>query len=109
MRSAAALLSEAMNRLRQEDAPAKKSAMLEGLKPIFDVADSKAPPSYKEAAATLQVSVPSVKTIIYRLRRQYALLVGEQIERTVSDPDDVDAEIHQRCKALVAAEGWVML
>jgi hypothetical protein len=46
--------------------------------------------------------------MIHRLRKQYALLVREQIERTVSDPDEVDAEIHELCEALVAAEGWVM-
>ncbi len=88
--------------------PQKKVGHARGAEAFLDVADSKAPPSYEEAAATLQVSVPSVKTMIYRLRRQYALLVREQIERTVSDPNDVDAEIHERCEALAAAEGWVM-
>ena len=106
-RWASALLNEAMNRLREEYAAPKKSAILEVLKAFLDVANSKAPPSYEEAAATLQVSVGSVKTMIHRLRRQYALLIREQIERTVSDPRDVDAEIHELCEALVAAEGWV--
>jgi RNA polymerase sigma factor (sigma-70 family) len=107
-RWAVALLSEAMNRLRQEYATPKKAAILEVLKVFLDVANSKAPPSYEEAAATLQVSVGSVKTMIHRLRKEYALLVREQIERTVSDPQEVDAEIHELCEALVAAEGWVM-
>ena len=107
-RWAVALLSEAMNRLRQEYATPKKAAMLEVLKAFLDVANSKAPPSYEEAAATLQVSVGSVKTMIHRLRKEYALLVREQIECTVSDPHEVDAEIHELCEALVAAEGWVM-
>ena len=78
------------------------------LKPFLDVANSKAPPSYDDAAATLQVSVGAVKTMIHRLRKEFALLVREEIERTVSDPHDVDAEIHELCEALVAAEGWVM-
>ena len=107
-RWAAALLSEAMNRLRQEYATAEKSAMLDVLKPFLDVANSKAPPSYEAAAATLRVSIGSVKTMIHRLRKEYGLLVREQIERTVSDPDDIDVEIHELCEALVAAEGWVM-
>ena len=107
-RWAVALLSEAMNRLRQEYATPKKAAMLEVLKAFLDVANSKTPPSYEEAAATLQVSVGSVKTMIHRLRKEYALLVREQIECTVSDPHEVDAEIHELCEALVAAEGWVM-
>jgi RNA polymerase sigma-70 factor (ECF subfamily) len=107
-RWAVALLSEAMNRLRQEYATPKKAAILEVLKVFLDVANSKTPPSYEETAATLQVSVGSVKTMIHRLRKQYALLVREQIEHTVSDPQEVDAEIHELCEALVAAEGWVM-
>jgi hypothetical protein len=35
-------------------------------------------------------------------------LVREEIVRTVSSPADVDAEIHDLCEALVAAEGQVM-
>ena len=107
-RWAAALLSEAMTRLRQEYATKKKSGILDVLKPFLDVANSKAAPSYDEAAAALQVSVGAVKTMIHRLRKEFALLVREEIERTVSDPHDVDAEIHELCEALVAAEGWVM-
>ena len=56
-RWAVALLGEAMNRLRQEYATPKKTATLEVLMAFLDVDNSKAPPSYEEAAATLQVSV----------------------------------------------------
>ena len=73
-----------MNRLRREYATPKKAAMLEVLKTFLDVDNSNAPPSYEEAAATLQVSVGAVKTLIHRLRKQYALLVREEVERTVS-------------------------
>ena len=96
-----------MKRLREEyNAP--KQSVLEVLKPFLDVANSKAPRSYEEAATTLQVSVGSVKTMILRLRKEYALPVREEIESTVSDPHDIDAEIHELREALVAAEGWVM-
>ena len=79
------------------------------LEPIDTLVDnSKVLPSYEEAAATLQVSVGAVKTLIHRLRKQYAVLVREEVERTVSDPGDVDAEIHELCEALVSAEGWVV-
>ena len=76
--------------------------MLEVLKAFLDVDNSKVLPSYEEAAATLQVSVGAVKTLIHRLREQYAVLVREEVERTVSDPGDVDAEIHELCEALVS-------
>jgi hypothetical protein len=42
------------------------------------------------------------------LRKQYALLVRAAVERTVSNPDDVDAEIHELCEALVVAEGRIV-
>lgn len=53
-------------------------------------------------------SVSSVKTLIHRLRKQYTAFVREEISRTVSDSVDVDAEIHELCDALIAAEGWIM-
>jgi RNA polymerase sigma factor (sigma-70 family) len=107
-RWAVALLGEAMNRLRQEYAIRKKIATVEALKAFLDVNNSKEPPSYEQAAATLQVSVGAVKTLIHRLRKQYTAFVREEIERTVSDPGDVDAEIHELCEALVVAEGWIV-
>ena len=86
----------------------QKTATLEVLKAFLDVDNSKALPSYEEAAATLQISVGAVKTLIHRLRKQYAVLVREEVERTVSDPGDVDAEIHELCEALVVAEGRIV-
>jgi hypothetical protein len=35
--------------------------------------------------------------------------VREEVERTVSDPMEVDAEVHALCEALIAAEGCVRL
>jgi hypothetical protein len=108
VRWAVALLAEAMKRLRVAYTTPKKAATLEALKAFLDVGNSKAPPSYEEAAATLQVSVGSVKTLIHRLRKEYATLVREEIERTVPDSSDIDAEIHDLCEALAAAEGWII-
>jgi hypothetical protein len=53
------------------------------------------------------VSVGALKTLIHRLRKRYTALIREEISRTVSDAGDVDAEIHQLCEALIAAEGWI--
>ncbi len=107
-RWAVALLGAAMKRLRGEYVTSEKAATIEVLKVFLDPNNSKAPPSYEEAAAKLQVSVSAVKTLIHRLRKQYAALVREEIARTVSDLDDVDAEIHELCEALVVAEGWIV-
>jgi hypothetical protein len=97
-----------MNRLRQEYATRQEIAMVEALKAFLDPQNSKDPPSYEEAAAALRVSVGAVKSLIYRLRKGYAALVREEIDRTVSDPGEVGAEIHELCEALMAAEGWIV-
>ena len=107
-RWARALLSEAMNRLCEEYATQKKMARVEVLRPFLDMENSQDPPSYEQAAATLQVSVGAVKTLIHRFRKQYAALVRQEIERTVSNPADVGAEIHELCEALMTAGGWIV-
>jgi RNA polymerase sigma factor (sigma-70 family) len=107
-RWAMALLGEAMNRLRQEHATSHKMATFEVLKAFLDIANSKDPPSYEQAAAALQVSVGAVKTLIHRLRKQYTALVREEIGRTVSDSADIGVEIHELCEALLVAEGWIV-
>ena len=74
----------------------------------LDIDNRRNPPSYEQAADALQVSVAAIKTLIHRLRKQYTPLVREEITRTVSNDADVDAEIHELCEALIAAEGWIM-
>jgi DNA-directed RNA polymerase specialized sigma24 family protein len=107
-RWAMALLDEAMVRLRRQYAADDKVATVEVLKAFLDVGNGNDPPSYEQAAAALEVSVGAVKTLIHRLRKQYAALVREEIGRTVSEPADISAEIHELCEALTAAEGWIM-
>jgi DNA-directed RNA polymerase specialized sigma24 family protein len=107
-RWALALLGEAMNRLRQEYAGRQETATVETLKAFLDLANSKDVPSYEQAAASLRVSVGAVKSLIYRLRKQYAALVRDEIDRTVSDPAEIGAEIHELCEALMVAEGWLV-
>jgi RNA polymerase sigma factor (sigma-70 family) len=102
------LLGEAMNRLQREYLTQGKETTFEALNVFLDPINSKELPPYEAVADRLKISVGSVKTLIHRLRKQYAALVREEISRTVSDSGDVDAEIHELCEALVAAEGCVM-
>ena len=107
-RWAMALLGEAMNRLSREYIAQGKATTFQTLGVFLDPINTKKLPSYEEAAAQLQVSVGSLKTLIHRLRKQYTALVREEIARTVANTADVDAEIHELCEALIATEGWVM-
>jgi RNA polymerase sigma-70 factor (ECF subfamily) len=104
-RWAMALLNEAMLRLAGDYAGQGKTAIFETLKPFLDPINSKVSLSYEEVAANLQVSVGAVKSLIHRLRKQYSGLLREEVSRTVSDPGEIDAEIHALCEALIATEG----
>ena len=99
------LLDEAMGRLRKEFATQGKASRFETLKPFIDPINSKAALSYEQIADALQVDLGSVKKLIFRLRKRYASVLREEVARTVSDPAEVDEEIHSLCEALIATEG----
>jgi RNA polymerase sigma-70 factor (ECF subfamily) len=106
-RWAMTLLAEALNRLRQEYATQGKTSTFEALKIFLDPVNSRAPPSYEEVANRLQVTTGAVKTLTHRLRKRYTALLREEVGRTVSDPAEIDEEIHALCEALIASEGRV--
>jgi RNA polymerase sigma-70 factor (ECF subfamily) len=104
-RWAMTLLAEALSRLRQEYVTEGKTSTFEALKVFLDPTNTIAPPSYEEVANRLQVSTGAVKTLIHRLRKRYTALLREEVGRTVSDPAEIDEEIHALCEALIASEG----
>jgi DNA-directed RNA polymerase specialized sigma24 family protein len=103
-RWALTLLSRAMNLLRQKYAVHGRAATFEILKtflqPTIDT-----PPSYEAAARALGLGVGATKTLIHRLRQQYTAILRKEIARTVSDPGEVETEIHALCEALIASKG----
>jgi RNA polymerase sigma factor (sigma-70 family) len=102
------LLRRATERLAQEQTAAGKATTFGTLKGFLSgKADSGDPSTYEEAARALGVGVPNVTSLIHRLRERHAQLVREEVERTVLDPLEVDAELHGLCEALVQAEGRV--
>ena len=107
-RWAMALLGEAMNRLNREYVAQEKRTTFEALNVFLDPINSKELPTYENVADRLKISVGSVKTLIHRLRKQYTAFIREEISRTISDSADVDAELHELCEALIAAEGRIL-
>ena len=104
-RWALTLLGYALERLARQYALGHKEAVFESLKGFVALGTSSPESSYEKAAQTLGVGVGTVKTLIYRLRKQYLALVREEVARTVADPDEVEGELRALCDALVAAEG----
>jgi RNA polymerase sigma factor (sigma-70 family) len=103
-RWALTLLSRTMTRLAQEYATQGRASLFETLK-VFLKTSGVCSPSYEEAAKALGVSLSAAKSLIHRLRKRCASILREEVARTVSDPDEIDAEIHALCAALIASGG----
>jgi RNA polymerase sigma factor (sigma-70 family) len=102
------LLRRAVERLQQEQAAMGKAEAFRTLKCFLGgEVDSHSPVTYEEAARALGVGVPNVTSLIHRLRQRQTQLVRDEVERTVLDPAEVEAELHGLCEALVQAEGRV--
>ena len=102
------LLRHATKRLEQEQAGTGKAETFQTLKCFLgDDGGGRAQLTYEQAACALALGVPAVTTLIHRLRGRHAQLVREEVERTVSDPAEVEAELHGLCEALMQAEGRV--
>ena len=99
------VLGKALEKLRQEYATAGKTSTFEAPKVFLDPNNSIAPPSYDEVASRPELSIGGVKTLIHRLRKRYTALLPEEVGRAVSDPAEIDEEIHALCETLVASEG----
>ena len=78
-----------------------RSETLEVLKP-FVAGGDKAAVSQKEAAARLGVPIATLRTWLSRLRQRYREALRAEVAGTVSDPGDVDAELHYLYKILTA-------
>ena len=106
-RWAMTVLSQAMTQLEQAYAAEGKTSTFEALNIFLRIGDQRPLPSYEELSVTLGVSAGGVKTLVHRLRKRYTLLLREEVARTVSDPAEIDGEIHALCNALIAAEGRI--
>ena len=78
-----------------------KAEWLEILKP-FVAGGSRTPPSQEEAAAQLGVPIATLRTWLSRLRQRYREVLRMEVASTVSDPADVDQELHYLYKIMMA-------
>jgi RNA polymerase sigma-70 factor (ECF subfamily) len=88
---ASTALEHARTRLRQECVASGKSGLYDRLNLLGDEADKSA--AYAEVARQLRMSISAIKSAVSRLRERYGELVREEIARTVSSPEEIDAEI----------------
>jgi RNA polymerase sigma factor (sigma-70 family) len=87
------LLDRAIATLRAEFMSKGKAETFDALLPFL--AGEKADSSYETVAKRLGVGTSAVKSLIHRLRRQFATAVRREIMHTVSAPHEVDDELQQ--------------
>jgi RNA polymerase sigma factor (sigma-70 family) len=104
-RWAMTLLNHVMLALERGYATEGKTSTFQALEIFLRFGDSRPSPSYEELSEKLGVSIGGVKTLVHRLRKRYSQMLRDEVARTVSDPADIDNEIHALCDALIAAEG----
>ena len=78
-----------------------KAEWLEELRP-FVAGGSVTPPNQEEAAARLGVPIATLRTWLSRLRQRYRESLRMEVASTVSDPADVDQELHHLYQILMA-------
>ena len=78
-----------------------KKEWLEILRPLVD-GSARTPPSQKETAAKLGVPVATLRQWLWRLRQRYREALRMEVANTVSDPADVDQELHYLYQILTA-------
>jgi RNA polymerase sigma factor (sigma-70 family) len=78
-----------------------KAEWLEELRP-FVAGGSVTPPNQEEAAARLGVPIATLRTWLSRLRQRYRESLRMEVANTVSDPADVDQELHHLYQILMA-------
>jgi DNA-directed RNA polymerase specialized sigma24 family protein len=106
-RCALELLGRATRRLEREQTARGHAETFGVLRSFLGDEGARADLSYEAAAQALNVGLPTLKMLIHRLRRRHTQLLREEVTQTVLNPNDVEAEVHALCEALVRAEGRV--
>ena len=87
------IVKRAWNQLQTEFESEGKAEWLEVLRP-FVAGGGRTPPRQEEAAQKLGVPIATLRTWLSRLRQRYREALRTEVASTVSDPSDVDQELH---------------
>ena len=101
-RWAGVLLDRTLQTVRAEFAAEGKALTFDTLSPFLG--GDKPDVSYDQVATALGVGLGGVKTLIHRLRRQFAATLRREIMQTVSAPHEVDDEL-RRLRVVFARAG----
>jgi DNA-directed RNA polymerase specialized sigma24 family protein len=97
-RWATILVERVVTRLQEEYSASGKGGLFEALKPMLD--GEMNPEGYAAVAARLGTTEAAVKKAAQRLRESYRELLRAEVAQTVSDPLEIDEEMHHLFTAL---------
>src|SRR5437667_2139416 len=98
---ASTIVSRAWQSLQNDFVAEGKAEWLEELRP-FVAGGSVVPLNQEQAAARLGVPIATLRTWLSRLRQRYRESLRTEVASTVSDPADVDQELHHLYQILMA-------
>ena len=98
---ASSIVSRAWQNLQNAFVAEGKAEWLKELRP-FIAGGSVAPLNQEEAADRLGVPIATLRTWLSRLRQRYRESLRTEVASTVSDPADVDQEMHHLYQILMA-------
>jgi len=95
------VVKRAWQRLEKEFEAEGKAESLEVLRP-FVAGGGRTPPNQEDAATKLGIPIATLRTWLSRLRQRYREALRTEVASTVSDPADVDQELHYLYQMLMA-------
>jgi DNA-directed RNA polymerase specialized sigma24 family protein len=98
---ASTIVSRAWDNLQTAFVAEGKTEWLDELRP-FVAGGTVATPNQEQAAARLGVPIATLRTWLSRLRQRYRESLRTEVANTVSDPAEVDEELHHLYQMLMA-------
>lgn len=95
------VVTRAWQHLRQQFVAEGKAQWLDELKP-FLAGGTTTPPNQEDVAVQLGVPIATLRTWLSRLRQRYRDSLRAEVASTVSDPADVDEEVHYLYRILMS-------
>ena len=98
---ASSVVARSWKNVRSRFVEEGKSEWFDALKP-FVAGGSKQPPDQQEVAQRLGTSVDNLRVSLSRLRQRFRHALRAEVASTVSDPHDIDNELHYLYQVLTA-------
>ena len=98
---AASIVARAWKNVRQRFADEGKREWFDALKP-FVSGGAVQVPDQQQVAEQLGISVDNLRVSLSRLRQRYRHALRAEVASTVSDPNEIDSELHYLYKVLIS-------